>query len=189
MCLFDCSGSGVSDGEYITLGLKEARDLQCVIGFLYKEKGIKEVAVWGRSMGASTAIVYAAKYLRVEVKVRGIVLDSPFKDLEKLVKEVAADRTGLPKIMFQPVVGVVRGEILKKTGCNIGELKMKRYMQPLSPTQSSSQPSPTNTLTSIPALFILSKSDKLVKCHHGEKLFKRYPCENKELYYIGVEHH
>ncbi len=84
MCLFDCSGSGNSDGSYVTLGLKEARDLDSVVNFLVKDKKIEEIALWGRSMGASTALIYASKIL--PVKISSIVLDSPFKDLEKLIK-------------------------------------------------------------------------------------------------------
>ena len=40
--------------------------------------------LWGRSMGACTALVYASKHPEDEIV--SIILDSPFKDLKKLVK-------------------------------------------------------------------------------------------------------
>lgn len=39
--------------------------------------------LWGRSMGACTALMYAHKYPQ---NVIAMILDSPFKDLRKLVK-------------------------------------------------------------------------------------------------------
>jgi len=39
---FDFSGSGMSEGEYITLGLKERFDVKFVIKYLRKEFGFKE---------------------------------------------------------------------------------------------------------------------------------------------------
>jgi pimeloyl-ACP methyl ester carboxylesterase len=41
------------------------------------------MVLWGRSMGACTALMYAHKYPN---NVTAMVLDSPFKDLRKLVK-------------------------------------------------------------------------------------------------------
>jgi alpha-beta hydrolase superfamily lysophospholipase len=41
--------------------------------------------LWGRSMGAVTAILYTAKFQFNTDKVMALVLDSPFADLWKLV--------------------------------------------------------------------------------------------------------
>lgn len=54
----DFSGSGKSEGDYITLGINEEDDLNCAIGFLDEIFKFKEYAVWGRSMGAVTALLY-----------------------------------------------------------------------------------------------------------------------------------
>ncbi len=54
----DLSGSGKSDGEYITLGINEEDDLNSAIGFLDEIFKFKEYSVWGRSMGAVTALLY-----------------------------------------------------------------------------------------------------------------------------------
>lgn len=52
--MFDCSGSGVSDGDYVTLGVRESEDLEAVVEHLRSAHGVKEIALWGRSMGAVT---------------------------------------------------------------------------------------------------------------------------------------
>lgn len=61
-CLFafDFSGSGKSEGENITYGLREAEDIEVILEFLKQNKGIKEFIIWGRSMGAVAAILFAA---------------------------------------------------------------------------------------------------------------------------------
>jgi alpha/beta superfamily hydrolase len=58
VALFDSSGSGMSDGEYITLGVQEAEDLEAVIEFVTTQRNVKEIALWGRSMGAVAGIKY-----------------------------------------------------------------------------------------------------------------------------------
>ena len=55
---FDSSGSGRSEGEYVTLGLNEQSDLDCVIKFLDEMFQFKEYFLWGRSMGAVTGLLY-----------------------------------------------------------------------------------------------------------------------------------
>jgi alpha-beta hydrolase superfamily lysophospholipase len=53
--------------------------------------------LWGRSMGAATAILYAAKYKHVD----GLVLDSSFSDLESLMIEIADAQITLPEFLVR----------------------------------------------------------------------------------------
>ena len=48
-------GSGLSDGDWVTLGANEVDDLEVVIKHLRAHKGTSTVGLWGRSMGAVTA--------------------------------------------------------------------------------------------------------------------------------------
>jgi len=82
---FDFAGTGNSGGEYITLGRNEARDLKIIIDHIKTKFGVEQVVLWGRSMGAVTAILFCAFYHGI---VQGIVLDSPFSSLEKLAMEL-----------------------------------------------------------------------------------------------------
>ena len=65
--------------------------------FLRYEMNVKRVILWGRSMGACTALIYAHRHPSY---VDGLILDSPFKDLKKLIKELGAERTCFPKCFF-----------------------------------------------------------------------------------------
>lgn len=56
--LFDFAGSGRSEGEYITLGMNETRDLKRVLDETRKLIKVRRVVLWGRSMGAVTALMF-----------------------------------------------------------------------------------------------------------------------------------
>lgn len=61
---FDFAGSGRSDGDWVTLGHGEADDLEAVAAWLRSDvaaPGAAGVGLWGRSMGAVTALLYAGR--------------------------------------------------------------------------------------------------------------------------------
>ena len=55
---FDFSGSGHSDGETISLGFYEKFDVECVVKHLRGNPTVSTIGIWGRSMGAATAVLY-----------------------------------------------------------------------------------------------------------------------------------
>ena len=57
-CTFDFSGQGNSEAEYVTLGKRETKDLAAVIAYLRKTWKVENIGLWGRSMGATTAMMY-----------------------------------------------------------------------------------------------------------------------------------
>ena len=63
-------------------------------------------------------------------------------------------------------MGFISDALKEKVGHELDEYKLKRYL---------------NNLEKVPVLFLVSKQDKLVKPHHGEKLYLRYPAKNKNL--------
>lgn len=81
---FDFSGSGLSDGEYVTLGYNESRDAIDAVNFLAIEMEITEFILWGRSMGASSAILAAPK----SQLIKGIIVDSAYSDLDSLFDSI-----------------------------------------------------------------------------------------------------
>lgn len=167
--VFDYTGSGMSDGEYITLGLKESDDLACVVEYLQSENKIQDFALWGRSMGAVTALLFASKYTGNSLK--ACIYDSPFSSLKKLVKEIASNRTGLPKFVFKPLMTMVDSFMKSKVNISIYDLSVKEKVH----------------LIKVPGLFITSRKDTLIGNHHTEKLFHLYNAE-KNLEYINAEH-
>jgi pimeloyl-ACP methyl ester carboxylesterase len=62
----DFTGSGKSDGDWVSLGYYERVDLECMLHYLKRVYGGPdgtdlEIILWGRSMGASTALMHAGK--------------------------------------------------------------------------------------------------------------------------------
>jgi hypothetical protein len=58
---FDFAGSGQSEGEYVSLGFFEKDDLGAVIDHLRESGSTSTIALWGRSMGASTALLHGER--------------------------------------------------------------------------------------------------------------------------------
>lgn len=82
---FDFIGCGNSDGGYLTYGVNESKDAETVLREAYKYINISKLTVWGRSMGAVTAIIFAERNHKIVEK---LVLDSPFPKLENVIKRV-----------------------------------------------------------------------------------------------------
>jgi len=81
LCALDCAGSGASTGDFVTLGLRESRDVTAVAIALRRRFGFDKVALWGRSMGAVAALLSAAER---DLDVHCAVADSPFESLSTL---------------------------------------------------------------------------------------------------------
>ena len=81
---FDFAGSGLSDGKYVSLGYHEQEDLKTVIAHLRASNEVSTIGLWGRSMGAATALLYAHR----DPSIAGMVLDSSFADMYQLCREM-----------------------------------------------------------------------------------------------------
>jgi pimeloyl-ACP methyl ester carboxylesterase len=122
LCVFDCSGSGLSEGEYTTLGLKECRDLKCVIAHLKSHYKTGEIGLWGRSMGAVTCLMYAAAN-PYGPDISCMVLDSPFSDIKVLIGDTMKAMQNIPRWVTATALLAISGTIKKKTGSDVLGLK------------------------------------------------------------------
>jgi alpha-beta hydrolase superfamily lysophospholipase len=86
LCVFDFSGCGNSEGDWVTLGMKEDKDLKAVIEYIYENKRVSSIVLWGRSMGAVTALHYVAEN---DGTVNAMVLDSGFSSMKLVVDTLA----------------------------------------------------------------------------------------------------
>ena len=85
LCVFDFSGCGKSTGEFVTLGIKEKGDLECVLKELESRFRCEHFFLWGRSMGAATAILFASDEKNLKYEIHGMILDSPFGRAKEMV--------------------------------------------------------------------------------------------------------
>ncbi|KAH9580106.1 Xaa-Pro dipeptidyl-peptidase-like domain [Trypanosoma melophagium] len=121
----DASGSGVSDGEFISLGFYERQDLAAVVEYLAGQPDVDGIGLWGRSMGAVTAIMYAAK----DTSIKCIVCDSPFSTLRLLIKDLVRRHGSkrIPSVIVDNIVDRIRKRIAKRAAFDIDDLDALKY--------------------------------------------------------------
>lgn len=81
-----------------------------VINYLRETKKVSTIGLWGRSMGAVTALMYADR----DPSVAGLVLDSPFSNLEDLSKELASRHSNIPGFLVSAAIKMISSTIEKE---------------------------------------------------------------------------
>ena len=115
---FDFPGCGNSEGEYISLGWWERDDVGCIIDYLRQNRKISSVGLWGRSMGAVTALLHGDR----DPTIAGMVLDSPFSNLRTLIDELASTVASVPKFLLGAAIWSVKKSIKSRAHFDIGDL-------------------------------------------------------------------
>mmetsp|Transcript_13013 Transcript_13013/g.40106 ORF Transcript_13013/g.40106 Transcript_13013/m.40106 type:complete len:391 (-) Transcript_13013:22-1194(-) len=156
---FDFAGSGMSDGEYVTLGAKERDDCRAVVTYLRAEGKTSTIAFWGRSMGAVTALLYADEDNMIDA----MVLDSPFASLKLLAEELveratATSTTKVPKFVIAGMLRVVRMSIQKRAKIDINDISAIDHVD----------------RQYVPALFCVVHGDTFISNKHSELLHGKY---------------
>jgi len=106
----DFAGCGLSEGEYISLGFYERGDVDCVFQYLRGLGTVSSIGIWGRSMGAATALMYSD----TNHEIGCLVLDSPFANLERLSKELAEKHGGGLAIFSGIALSLIKSTIKDK---------------------------------------------------------------------------
>lgn len=168
----DFAGSGLSDGEHVTLGANEKRDLTALLAFLRSDASpfaVDRIALWGRSMGAVTSLLYSAD----DSSVTALVLDSPYSDLMALCRELVGHvvKFRVPGFAVSGALRVVRSSIKSRAGVDIGELA------PIGVVERCQ----------MPAMFCHGKDDDFVKPRHSKLLHAKYGGE-KSLHLVAGDH-
>jgi pimeloyl-ACP methyl ester carboxylesterase len=185
---FDFMGCGRSDGEWVTLGHSEQGDLECVLAALRargpaaSELGMAgratgRVALYGRSMGAATAILAAAR----DPSIAAVVADSPFSSLRGLIEELlrrARAHAGcagalLPSCVLAGFLGLVRRTVRARTGMDLNEL---------SPEAAAAR-------AAQPALFCAGSDDHFVSPAHAAACAAAWAGADKAFFELpGCDH-
>jgi fermentation-respiration switch protein FrsA (DUF1100 family) len=83
LLLFDFRYLGQSEGSYSTAGAKEVEDLLAAVQFL-KTRGVKEVGVWGFSMGGAVALMAIEK----APEIKAVIAESSYASLAHMALEL-----------------------------------------------------------------------------------------------------
>lgn len=165
----DLSGSGWSDGEFISLGHFEEQDLGVILDYLRSCSSVSSIGLWGRSMGAVTAILRASE----DPDIAACVLDSPFTSLRKVAEElVASKRINLPGFLTEMALQLVRGEVQSRAGFDIDTLcPIERVPKVFAPV-----------------LFAVAIDDTFVLPRHTEELFNAWGGTERIIMQVGGTH-
>lgn len=168
---FDFAGSGKSDGEYVSLGYYEREDLACVIAHLRATNVVSTIALWGRSMGAATSLMFGDR----DPSIACMILDSPFSDLSKLAEELVEKGKDqgivVPSFVVSLALRMIQNSVKKQAGVNIRQI---------SPIMHADK-------CFIPALFVAGEHDDFIKKHHAEEIYEKY-AGDKNLIIVEGDH-
>jgi hypothetical protein len=115
--------------DTISLGHRESDQAATVVEFLRKQG--HHVILWGRSMGAATALLYG--------KADFIVADSSYKSFKSLCKQIAKEHSPVvvPNCMiscfFPCVFSKLKKDIDKKAQYDVEDLDVKEAVKRLHP--------------------------------------------------------
>lgn len=162
----DFAGSGLSGGEYVSLGWHEKQDLKSVVSFLRKNKEVSCIGLWGRSMGAVTSLLYGAE----DPSIAGMVLDSAFSNLYELMLElVDVYKIRVPKFTVKMAVHYMRRVIQRRAKFDIMDLNVVQFAPK----------------TFIPALFGHASSDVFIQSHHTDRIHQAYAGDKNLIKFDG----
>jgi pimeloyl-ACP methyl ester carboxylesterase len=102
VCVYNYSGVGYSRGESNS-AKHLLDDLEMIVTYLQKEKGMESLVLWGHSIGGAVSILCAAERLvgkKKGLKKLKIVADRSFADLSQVVRE---------KLGLGPLAPVITG--------------------------------------------------------------------------------
>lgn len=103
----------------MTLGANETNDLQVAIDHLRLDNQTSLIALWGRSMGAVTALLYS----RRDPTVAGMVLDSPFSKLNDLMLELVQEQqVPIPRALVRLALVMMRRSVKKRAKFDINTI-------------------------------------------------------------------
>ena len=159
---FDFRGHGSSGPAPVTLGSHERRDVAAAVRFL-ESRGLGPIALFGISMGASTAIMSAP-----DLPVAAVVADAPFAQLHHPV----ANRMGELGYPFSKLGSrLIVTAVALRTRTRLGDpIRTVRRIAPRG------------------LLIIAPQEDRLIDWHQSEELFAAAR-EPKELYLVPGSAH
>ncbi|OMJ90911.1 hypothetical protein SteCoe_6675 [Stentor coeruleus] len=147
----DFSGSGQSDGDYVSMGHYEKDDIKVVVQYL-ERLGTSHIGLWGRSMGAVSALLYSSYSRNIDF----IIAESPFASLRTLCVELVNTHTKIPKILAQLLVSRLRSGVKKTAKFDIDDVELIKRIHKVK----------------CPVLLLHSNEDELIPITHAQALMK-----------------
>ena len=155
-------GHDRSDGEVITFGHEEMKDLDAWLRYLSARPDVDpgRIGILGVSMGGALAIQFAAN----APAIKAIVADSAFSSLEDTIATSVRYFTGLPPFPFAPLIAFWAS---REGGFDVSEIDAKRWVGRISPR---------------PVFLMQGGADRVISPESGKLLYQAAG-EPKELWF------
>jgi uncharacterized protein len=146
----DFRGHGESEGERITFGHDEMRDVEAAYQYLLTRSEVdpERIGVLGNSMGSATAILYAAE----NPAIKAVVAQSPYATVGDMV-QTNVRRLGFPTFPLAPAMSFL---IERKLGFPVDTIAPIRHIGQISPR---------------PVLILMGSKDTWVNPEGGQQLY------------------
>lgn len=91
---------GNSDGELISFGLHEWRDLEAAVHFILTQDEHTTIGLFGNSMGAAIALCYTAR----DPRIAAVIAQSPYASIAHSINKGVRQFSDLPAFPFAPLI-------------------------------------------------------------------------------------
>ncbi len=149
--LADQRAHGKSEGELITFGVKESRDVISWVDFVNAEFSPKQVIISGLSMGATTVLL--SLRFKLPENVRGVIADCGFTSPSDIIEKVGRDSFKVNAHFFIPFLDFA---------CKLFGGFSIRNISTVDAVKN----------TDLPILFIHGEKDNFVPCEMSKRAYK-----------------
>ena len=163
----DLCAAGESDGQYITMGVKESEEIAKWAAKVKESDGDAEIVLHGISMGAATVMLAAGRYEMPGLA--AVVEDCSYTSAYEMFANQLGFIFGLPEFPIMTCVDIVSGI---KTGVKVSDAAPIKAVPDIK----------------VPIMFIHGTADKLVPFPMMEKLYNACPAPKRKFVVEGAGH-
>ncbi|MDM8518739.1 alpha/beta fold hydrolase [Anaerolineales bacterium HSG6] len=150
LLMLDLRGNGLSEGDELTYGYKEAWDVSAGVDYLLDLPEVEQVGAVGHSLGGAVAVRAAA----IDERIKAVVVESSYSSLPNAVNDAFNEIVMLPQWPFQPFV-VALAEY--RVGLNLSDVNSIRDIATISPR---------------PVYIIHGTKDHLFLSYHADMMYE-----------------
>jgi pimeloyl-ACP methyl ester carboxylesterase len=166
LMLIDLRGHGLSEGDIITYGYREAWDVQAAVDYLDALPDVEQVGALGTSYGGAAVARAAA----IDERIAGVVIESSYSSLPAAVEDAFDDMSFFPRWPFAPFLIALTE---RKVGLEISLVDSARDLAMLHPRA---------------VMIIHGTDDRMFPLYHAQRMYEQAQ-EPKELWIVeGLGH-
>ena len=170
----DQRGCGANPDDRVTFGINESLDVAAMVEYARTELGYSKVIVHGQSMGAQTAVVYAANVERGAADAAdAVICDSPVPGMELILRLMFGESV---ENAYSPVTNYLIGT-------------SKSFMKVFD--RIDYDDADTIALASeidIPVMIVLSERDEVCLPEYVQQVYDNISVDERAIYYADSEH-